>query len=88
MAISSSNFWNGSSSSDYYDGQRYYAEQERRYREEMDRQRMAAMQQNAYNPYMQSQQGMTDLQREQQAVQKPKADDRFTSNKKLLLLEN
>jgi len=79
--------------SDAYDGQRHYAEQERRYREEMERERNRmynSMQNTAiYNPYtQQSQQGMTDLQREQQAVQKPKADDRFTTNKKLLLLEN
>lgn len=73
---------------DMYDGQRYYEQQERRYREEMERQRMMAMQNTAYNPYTQMQQGQTDLQREQQAVQKAKADDSFTSNKKLLLLEN
>lgn len=83
MAFSNSGIFSG----DIYDGQRYYSEQERRYREEMDRQRMMA-QQNAYNPYTQSQQGVTDLQREQAAVPKAKADDRFTSNKKLLLLEN
>jgi hypothetical protein len=49
----------------------------------MERQRHAAMQ-NAYNPYTHSQQGVTDLQREQQA-QKPKAPA-YLDNKKLLLL--
>lgn len=82
--------YSGTMLNDVYDGQRYYEQQERRYREEMDRQRMMAMQNTAYNPYTQMQNGQTDLQREQQAVQKAKteADHRFTSNKKLLLLEN
>ena len=82
MAISNSGIFSG----DVYDGQRYYSEQERRYREEMERQRMMA-QQNAYNPYFQSTHVMTDIERQQQAVN-PKTDDRFTTNKKLLLLEN
>ena len=62
-----------------YDGADYYHAQERRYREEMDRQRMMAMhqQQMAYIP-----------PQPLAAVQKAQADDRFTSNKKLLLLEN
>ena len=86
MAISISNTSNTGwvTSSDVYDGQRYYSEQERRYREDMERQRYAAMQNSAYNPYTQSQQGVTDLQREQQA-QKPKAPA-YLDNKKLLLL--
>ena len=87
MAINSSSFWNGSSSSDHYDGQRYYAEQERRYREEMARQRNAAMQNTAYNPYMQTQQGMTDLAREQDPKPKKAAQPEYLNNK-LLLLEN
>lgn len=85
MAINSANFWSGQTT-DIYDGQRYYSEQERRYREEMERQRNAAMQNTAYNPYFQSQQGVTDLDREQQAI-KPKQPV-YTMNKKLLLLEN
>lgn len=74
---------------DQYDGHRYYAEQERRYREEMERERQRmynTMQNTSYNPYTQSQQGVTDLQREQQAA-KPKAPA-YLDNKKLLLLEN
>lgn len=85
MAIGISNTSNTGwlTSTDVYDAKRYYAEQEHRYLQEMERQRNAAMQ-NAYNPYMQSQQGVTDLQREQQA-QKPKAPA-YLDNKKLLLL--
>ena len=82
MAISSTYSGTMITRNDLYDGQRYYSEQERRYREEMERQRM--MQQMAYNPYTQSQQGMTDLQREKQA-EKPKAPA-YLDNKKLLLL--
>lgn len=85
MALSNSSFWAGSAASDQYDGNRYYAEQERRYREEMDRQRYAAMQNMAYNPYAQMQQGQTDLEREQKPTKKPES---FTTNKNLLLLES
>jgi len=96
MAINSStNPWvvnNSTSINDIYDGQRYYAERDHRYRQEMERERQRmynSMQNTAvYNPNAQSQQGVTDLQREQKAAQKAKADDRFTSNKNLLLLEN
>jgi hypothetical protein len=68
-----------------YDGSDYYREQERRYRDEMTLKQMMSMQNPAYNPYMQMQQGVTDLEREQQPVKKPES---FTSNKNLLLLEN
>ena len=62
---------------DLYDGQRYYAEQERRYREEMERQRM--MQQMAYNPY-------TNAAQAAPAPPPPKEQPVYTMNKKLLLL--
>jgi len=77
---------------DTYDGQRHYAEQERRYREEMERERNRmynSMQNTAvYNPYtQQSQQGMTDLAREQDPKPKKAAQPEYLNNK-LLLLEN
>lgn len=66
---------------DAYDGMRYYEQQERRYREERLRQQQMAMQNIAYNPYTQSQQGVTDLEREQKAVEPD-----YLKNEKLLLL--
>lgn len=73
---------------DTYDSMRYYEEQERRYRQEMDRQRNAAMQ-NVYDYNTQMYRGMSAQQHQEEPKSvKPKTDDRFTSNKKLLLLEN
>lgn len=67
------------SGTDYYrelDRQRAYSDMMRA--QDYERQRMhAAQQQMAYIP-----------PQHLDAVQKAKADDRFTSNKKLLLLEN
>ena len=81
MAITSG--WN-----DPYVGQRYYEEQERRYREMAERQRYEAMrQQHAYDPYRQMQGQVTDQQI--QEGQKPKAapTPEYLKNDKLLLLE-
>ena len=75
MAISNSGIFGG----DIYDGQRYYSEQERRYREEMERQRM--MQQMAYNPY-------TNAAQANPVPPPPQEQPKYTTNKKLLLLEN
>jgi len=83
MAISPGSW---GSLSDAYDGQRYYAEQERRYRESVDRQRM--MQQAQYNPYTDTYGGVSAQQ--MQEVQRPvKANQpAYLDNNKLLLLEN
>ena len=89
MAISTSpgNFWSASSSADIYDGQRYYAEQEQRYRQEMERQRYAAAQ-NAYDHNTQMYRGMA-AQQMQEASKPVKAQTpAYLDNNKLLLLEN
>lgn len=71
---------------DLYDGQRYYAEQERRYREEMERQRNAAMQ-NVYDHNTQMYRGMSAQQQEAQPVKKVgKVEPDYLTNQKLLLL--
>ncbi len=77
---------------DPYAGQRYYEEQERRYRETIERQRYAAMQQQAqYNPYTDTYGGATAQQIEEGKAEKPKANKASTpeylKNDKLLLLE-
>ena len=69
---------------DLYDGQRYYAEQERRYREEMERQRNAAMQ--GYNPYTDTYGGMTAQQMQEAPKPKKAAQPDYLTNQKLLLL--
>lgn len=89
MAISTSagNFWSAASHSDIYDGQRYYAEQERRYREQMDRHRNDALQrQMGYNPYTDTYGGMSaqQMQETKQPVKAQTPD--YTDNKNLLLL--
>ena len=71
---------------DHYDGQRYYAEQERRYREEMERQRNAAMQ-NAYCINTDTYRGMAAQQQEEHKPVKAKTPA-YLDNNKLLLLEN
>jgi len=79
--------WNVSNTtiSDIYDGNRYYAEQERRYREEMERERQRMyMAQNAYNPYTDTHSGMSAQQMQEEKTKAPV----YTMNKKLLLLEN
>ncbi len=88
MAITSG--WN-----DPYAGQRYYEEQERRYRETIERQRYAAMQQAQYNPYTDTYGGVTAQQIQEGKAEKPKAKKaegfhtpEYLDNKKLLLLEN
>lgn len=74
---------------DAYDGQRYYAEQERRYREQMERQRMyMAQQQQAYDPYRQMQGQITDQQIQEGQKPKPMPTPEYLKNDKLLLLEN
>lgn len=72
---------------DAYDGQRYYAEQERRYREEMERQRYAAMQ-NAYCINTDTYGGMTaqQMQETKPAKKVGKVEPDYLSNQKLLLL--
>jgi hypothetical protein len=72
---------------DAYDGMRYYEQQERRYREEMDRQRMMAMQET-YCINTDTYRGMTA---QQMAEAKPakkvvKAEPDYLTNQKLLLL--
>ncbi len=85
MAITSG--WN-----DPYAGQRYYEEQERRYRETIERQRYAAMQQQAqYNPYTDTYGGVTAQQIQEGKAEKPTAikaaTPEYLKNDKLLLLE-
>lgn len=73
-------------SNDTYDGMRYYEEQERRYRQEMERQRNAAMQ-NVYDHNTQMYRGMAAQQQEAQPVKKVgKVEPDYLSNQKLLLL--
>lgn len=75
---------------DSYGGQRYYEEQERRYREEMLRQQHRAMQAQQYDPYRQIHPGgITDQQIQEGKAPKPtpQSEPDFMSNKKLLLLE-
>lgn len=73
--------------SDSYDGMRYYEQQERRYREEMERQRMMAMQQTQYNPYTDTYGGITAQQMAEQPAKKvSKVEPSYITNKNLLLL--
>lgn len=74
---------------DSYGGQRYYEEQERRYREEMLRQQYKAMQAQNYNPYTDTYGGVTAQQIAEGKAPKPEpqSEPDFMSNKKLLLLE-
>jgi hypothetical protein len=93
MAVWTSN--NTSGLYDPYGGQRYYEEQERRYREAIDRQRYEAMrQQQAYDPYRQMQGQVTDQQIQEGKAEKPttkKAEGfpppEYLNNKNLLLLD-
>ena len=72
---------------DTYDGMRYYEQQDRRYREEMERQRNAAMQQ-AYCINTDTYRGMAAQQMQEEPKKVSKPENGFTSNKKLLLLGN
>ena len=74
---------------DSYGGQRYYEEQQRRYREEMLRQQHRAMQAQNYNPYTDTYGGVTAQQIQEGKAPKPtpQSEPDFISNKKLLLLE-
>ncbi len=73
---------------DPYAGQRYYEEQERRYRETIERQRYAAMQQQAqYNPYTDTYGGVTAQQIQEGQKPKPMPTPEYLKNDKLLLLE-
>lgn len=76
---------------DAYATQRYYEEQERRYRETIDRQRYAAMQQAQYNPYTDTYGGVTAQQIQEGKAEKPTAikaaTPEYLKNDKLLLLE-
>lgn len=75
--------------SDPYAGQRYYEEQDRRYREMAERQRYEAMrQQQAYNPYTDTYGGVTAQQIQEGKKPKPMPTPEYLDNKKLLLLEN
>jgi len=82
MAITSG--WN-----DPYASQRYYEEQERRYRETIERQRYAAMQQQAYyNPNTDTYMGGVTAQQIQEGQKpKPMPTPEYLKNDKLLLLE-
>ena len=77
IGISTTSNTNWITSTDIYDGQRYYAEQERRYREEMERQRYAAMQQMAYDPNRQAYGGVTDQQRQEAKPAKGRTPSHF-----------
>jgi hypothetical protein len=79
--------YSGLMHSDIYDGQRYYSEQERRYREEMERQRNAAMQ-NVYDHNTQMYRGMSAQQHQEEPKSVKAAQPVYEMNKKLLLLEN
>lgn len=75
--------------SDPYAGQRYYEEQDRRYREMAERQRYEAMrQQQAYDPYRQMQGQVTDQQIQEGKKPKAAPTPEYLKNDKLLLLEN
>lgn len=71
---------------DTYDGQRYYEQQERRYREEMERQRNAAMQ-NVYDHNTQMYRGMSAQQHQEERPAKNPVPA-YLTDKKLLLLGN
>jgi hypothetical protein len=73
--------------SDLYDGQRYYAEQERRYREEMERERQR-MYNSAYNINTDTYGGMSAQQMEEAPKSKKAAQPEYLNNNKLLLLES
>jgi hypothetical protein len=82
MAFSNSGMFSG----DIYDGQRYYSEQERRYREERERRRHADMQNAVYNPNTDTYRGMSAQQQEEHKPVKAKTP--VYLDNKLLLLEN
>ena len=86
IGISTTSNTNWITSTDIYDGQRYYAEQERRYREEMERQRHAAMQQMAYDHNRQVYGGVTDKQRQEAQTAVKASQPEYLTNQKLLLL--
>lgn len=71
--------------STYYDAQRYYAEQERRYREEMERQRMMAMQ-SVYDINTDTFRGVSAKQMQEGVKPKPAPTPEYLNNKNLLLL--
>lgn len=74
---------------DVYDGQRYYAEQQRRHMEELRRQQYMAMQQQNYDPYRQMHPGGVTEQQIQEGKKPapiPKSEPAFLNNTKLLLL--
>ena len=87
MAIGNSSFWTGHAA-DSYDGQRYYAEQERRYRQELERQQMMALQNTMYNPNTDMYRGVSAQQMEEAKPTKKvcKAEPEYVTNKNLLLL--
>lgn len=74
---------------DSYGGQRYYEEQERRYREEMLRRQYMGMQQQMYNPSTDTYGGVTaeQIQQSKKPAPMPTLEPDYISNKKLLLLE-
>jgi hypothetical protein len=87
MAISSPYSGTMNTWADPYDGNRYYAEQERRYREEIARQQMMAMQQTQYNPYTDTYRGVSAQQMAEQPAKKvSKVEPSYLTNQKLLLL--
>ena len=72
---------------DSYGGQRYYEEQERRYRQELERQQMMALQNTMYNPYTDTYRGASAQQMaEQPAKMVSKVEPSYVTNKNLLLL--
>jgi hypothetical protein len=92
MAIStisgSSNSWVTSNTAinDIYDGQRYYSEQEHRYRQQMERERQR-MYNSAYNINTDTYSGTSAQQMEEAPKPKKAAQPEYLNNK-LLLLEN
>lgn len=79
--------YSGTMFNDTYDGQRYYAEQERRYREEMSRQRMMA-QQSVYDINTDTYRGMSAQQMQEASKPIKASTPAYLDNNKLLLLEN
>jgi len=73
---------------DLYDGQRYYAEQERRYREQMERDRQRMYMSQNYNINTDTYGGLSAQQMEEAPKSKKAAQPEYLNNNKLLLLEN
>jgi hypothetical protein len=86
--IGNTSGWN-IASADVYDGQRYYAEQERSYREQMEleRDRMYRTM-NSYNPNTDTYGGVSAQQMQEAPKPKRAAQPAYLDNNKLLLLEN